>query len=413
MAQGIPGSREILPRPARRATVRGGVRLARVFGIEIRIDPSWFFIFILVTWSLAAGFGQTHPAWGHGLQLLLALVAAAVFFGSVLTHELSHSLVARAKGIEVRRITLFLFGGVSNLEREPTSPGSEFIIAVVGPLTSILLGVAFGVLGSLLAASRRVVFVNPAEALSNLGPLATMFLWLGSINFTLGLFNLVPGFPLDGGRILRSILWAATKDLRRATRWASQVGQGVGWIFIFAGLAMIFGGHVPIFGTGFGGGLWIALIGWFLKSAAVASYQQVVIDDLLEDVPVSRLMNANVRSVAPDLAVSDLVYDWMLGTDERSFPVVEDGRLAGLVTIEDVRKVPREAWPQTSVARIMTPADKLAVVGPHMDASEALHELTRRDVRQLPVVEDGRLLGIVRRRDIVRWLRLQSDTAAG
>lgn len=398
--------------PARRTTARGGVRLGRLFGIEIRIDPSWFFIFILVTWNLAAGFGQMHPSWGGGLQFLLALVAAAVFFGSVLAHEISHSLVARAKGIPVRRITLFLFGGVSNIEREPSSPGSEFAIAVVGPLSSILLGVAFGAVGSLFTSSSHQLFVNPAEAMKNLGPLATMFLWLGSINFTLGLFNLVPGFPLDGGRILRSILWAATKDLRRATRWASQVGQAVGWIFILAGLSMIFGGHVPIFGTGFGGGLWIALIGWFLKSAAAASYQQVVIDDLLEDVPVSRLMNSDVRPVKPDLQVSELVYDWMLGTDERAFPVVEDGRLVGLVSIEDVRKVPREDWPRTTVARIMTPADKLAVVGPRVDAGEALHELTRRDVRQLPVVENGRLLGILRRRDIVRWLRLQSDTAS-
>jgi len=396
----------------RRLTAGGGVRLGRVFGIELRIDPSWFFIFILVTWNLAAGFGQTHPEWGSGLQLSLALLAAAVFFGSVLAHELSHSLMARAKGVPVRRITLFLFGGVSNIEREPPSPGSEFVIAVVGPLSSILLGVVFGALGSLGGPSRSLVLANPAQAMAHLGPLATMFLWLGSINFTLGLFNLVPGFPLDGGRLLRSLLWAAMKDVKRATRYAAQVGQVVGWIFIFAGLSMVFGGRIPIFGTGFGGGLWIALIGWFLKSAAAASYQQVVIEDLLEDIPVARLMRADVKTVPADLPVADLVYDWMLGTDERAFPVVEGGRLEGLVTLEDVRKVPREAWAQTPVREIMTPADRLAVVGPGAEASEALRQLTRRDVRQLPVVENGRLLGMLRRRDIVRWLRLQSDGAA-
>jgi len=394
--------------PGRRVTARNGFRLGRVFGIELRIDPSWFFIFVLVTWNLAAGFGQMHPDWGGPLQFSLALAAAILFFASVLAHELSHSLVARAKGVPVRRITLFLFGGVSNIEREPPSPGHEFVIAVVGPLSSILLGVLFGALGSFAAPGRHPLLANPAEAIKSFGPLATMFLWLGSINFTLGLFNLVPGFPLDGGRLLRSLLWAATKDLKRATRYAAQVGQAVGWIFIFAGLSMVFGGRVPVFGTGFCGGLWIALIGWFLKNAAAASYQQVVIEDLLEDVPVSRLMRSDVRGVAPDLPVADLVYDWMLGTEERAFPVLEDGRLAGLVTIEDVRKVPRPNWPETRVAQIMTPAERLAVVDPRADASEALHELTRREVRQLPVVENGRLLGMLRRRDIVRWLRLQS-----
>jgi len=323
------------------------------------------------------------------------------------------SRVATAwSSVPVRRITLFLFGGVSNIEREPPSPGSEFVIAVVGPLSSILLGVVFGALGSLGGPSRSLVLANPAQAMAHLGPLATMFLWLGSINFTLGLFNLVPGFPLDGGRLLRSLLWAAMKDVKRATRYAAQVGQAVGWIFIFAGLSMVFGGRIPIFGTGFGGGLWIALIGWFLKSAAAASYQQVVIEDLLEDIPVARLMRADVKTVPADLPVADLVYDWMLGTDERAFPVVEGGRLEGLVTLEDVRKVPREAWAQTPVREIMTPADRLAVVGPGAEASEALRQLTRRDVRQLPVVENGRLLGMLRRRDIVRWLRLQSDGAA-
>lgn len=402
---------ERLPR-SRRMTLQGGVRLGRVFGIEIRIDPSWFLIFILVTWNLAAGFGQMHRDWGTGVQFGLALVAAAVFFGSVLAHELSHSLVARARGIPVRRITLFLFGGVSNIEREPSSPGSEFVVAVVGPLSSILLGFLFGAIGALSAPGRQRILTNPGEALANLGPLPTMFLWLGSINFTLGLFNLIPGFPLDGGRLLRSLLWAWTKDLRRATRSASQVGQAVGWIFIFAGLSMIFGGHLPILGTGFGGGVWIALIGWFLKSAAVASYQQVLIEDLLEEVTVSRLMRKNVPAVPVNLPVSDLVYNWMLGADERAFPVVHDERLAGLVSLEDVRKVPREKWAETTIDRIMTPADQLVVVSPDEGASEALHELTRRDVQQLPVVENGKLLGMLRLRDIMRWLRLQSDAPA-
>jgi Zn-dependent protease len=265
-SESFPASRQL--RRPRRSGLRGGFRAGKIFGIELHIDSSWIFIFILVTWNLVLGFAAMHPGWGTGLQFSLAVVASLLFFGSVLAHELSHSLVARARGLPVRRITLFLFGGVSNIEREPPSPKSEFVISVVGPLTSIVLGLVFLALGGTLAGRARLALGNPSAALSGLGPGATILLWLGSINVTLGVFNLVPGFPLDGGRILRSILWTTMRDLRRATRAASQVGQAVGWIFVFLGLAMVLGVRVPVFGTGVGSGLWIALIGWFLDNAA-------------------------------------------------------------------------------------------------------------------------------------------------
>jgi Zn-dependent protease/CBS domain-containing protein len=394
------------PRSARPAA-RSGFRLGRIFGIEIQIDSSWLFIFVLIAWNLAAGFASMHPEWGFGLDFSLAIVAAVVFFCSVLAHELSHSLVAQARGLPVRRITLFLFGGVSNIEREPTSPGMEFLISVVGPLSSLILGGVFLALGAMLVRGPFRLAEHPAAALSGLNPAATMLFWLGSINVSLGLFNLVPGFPLDGGRILRSLLWAATKDLKRATRAASQVGQLVGWIFVFAGLAMVLGARLPILGSGVGGGVWIALIGWFLKSAAATSYRQVVVEDLLGDIPVARLMRTDVKTVGPDLPVSDLVYDLMLKTDERALPVVDQQRLVGLVSLEDVRKLPREQWPAASVAQIMTPLASLVVAAPQQAASEALHELTSRNVSQAPVVENGRLLGLLRLRDVMRWLKLQ------
>jgi len=390
-----------------RAAPSRGFRLGSLFGIEIRIDPSWVFIFVLITWNLAAGFASMHPNWGLGLDLCLALAAAALFFGSVLAHEFSHSLVARARGLPVRQITLFLFGGVSNIEREPGSPGMEFVISVVGPLSSLILGAAFLALGAALMRGPLRLTQNPASALSGLSPPATMLFWLGSINVTLGLFNLVPGFPLDGGRILRSLLWAAMKDLKRATKVASQVGQLVGWFFVFGGLAMVLGARLPVFGTGVAGGVWIALIGWFLKSAAAASYRQLLLEDLLGDVPVARLMRTEVKNVAPDLALSDLVYDFMLKTDERAFPVVDGERLAGLVSLEDVRKVPREQWPAATVAQIMTPAASLVVTEPGRPASQALQDLTSREIQQLPVVDDGRLVGLLRLRDVVRWMKLQ------
>jgi Zn-dependent protease/CBS domain-containing protein len=392
--------------------MRGGLRVGRIFGIEIHVDWSWIFIFLLVSWNLAAGvFPAWHPDWGPGLNWAVAIAAALLFFASILLHELAHSLVAKARGLPVRRITLFLFGGVSNIEREPPSPKTEFLMAIVGPITSIVLGVIFLFLGNIMAANMAETVTDPVAVFSRLDPLPTLMLWVGPVNIIVGLFNLVPGFPLDGGRVLRSILWAVTNDLRKATRWASAVGQMFGWLLIVAGIAMVFGVEVPIFGSGLIGGLWLAFIGWFLNNAAEASYHQLVIQDLLEDVPVARLMRRDVSVVSPELPVSSLIYDLMMTTDEDAFVVMEGNSVVGMVSLEDVRKLPREAWERTTVREIMTPADRLAVATPEEDASEALNDLTNRDVRQLPVVKDGRLIGMLRRRDIVKWLQLQSDYA--
>ncbi len=394
--------------------MRSGLRLGRIFGINIYVDWSWIFIFLLVTWNLAAGlFPQLHPNWGVTLNWSTAIVASLLFFASVLAHELAHSLVAKARGLPVRSITLFLFGGVSNIQREPASAGTEFVMAIVGPLTSIVLGVIFLLLSGATAAGLDVITGNPIGALARLDPLSTLLMWLGPINILLGIFNLIPGFPLDGGRVLRSVLWAITKNLRLATRWASWVGQAVAWLFIFAGISMIFGISLPFFGTGFIGGLWLAFIGWFLNSAAIQSYQQVVVEDLLEGVPVARLMQSNAPTVPPDSPVSTLVHDHIVGTNERAFPVVQGDRLMGLVSVEDVRKVHRTAWDTTTVSQIMLPADQLAVATPQEDAAEALHELGSRNMHQMPVVQDGHLVGMLRHQDIVKWLQLHSDLMAG
>jgi len=393
--------------------MRSGLRLARLFGINIYIDWSWIFIFLLVTWNLAAGvFPQIHPEWSLGLNIAIGLAASLLFFGSVLAHELAHSLVAKASGLPVRRITLFIFGGVSNIEREPPSPLTEFLISIVGPLTSLILGALFIVLGGASLMSVGTSLGNPTQALRNLDPLSTLLIWLGPINILLGIFNLIPGFPLDGGRVLRSILWAATNNLRTATRWATLVGQIVAWLFIIAGIAMAFGVRIPFFGTGIISGLWLAFIGWFLNNAASQSYQQVVVEDMLEGVPVSRLMRPNAPTVDPNIPVSGLVDQFIMGTDERAFPVVVENRLVGLVCLEDVRKVPRTAWDETQVGQIMTPADKLDIVNPREDANDALNKLVRRDIRQMPVVLNGQLVGMLRRRDIMRWLQLQSETSS-
>ena len=380
----------------------GGFKLGRIFGITIRIDWSWLFIFLLIAWDLATVFAQVHPGWTTWQAWLVALTAAVLFFGSVLAHELAHSLVARARGVPVRSITLFLFGGVSDIQREPPSPLAEFLITIVGPITSIVLGVVFILLSGVAIGPVDVVLASPFNLVGRLDPLTTLLLWLGPINILVGLFNLIPGLPLDGGRILRSILWAITHNLRRATHWASVVGQALAWLMIVLGVAMIFGVRVPFFGTGFISGLWLAFIGWFLNSAAAQSYQQVVIEDILAGVPVSQLMRADSLAVPDAISIGDLVQNYMMGIEDQSVPVVSGGQLVGLVTVEEVRKVPHQKWAMTTVAQIMTPADKIVEVTPDEDVVEALRELTQHEAAQLPVVRNGQMIGMVRRRDIAR-----------
>jgi Zn-dependent protease/CBS domain-containing protein len=387
-----------------------GFKFGRLFGIEIRVDWSWLFIFFLTTWNLSVAFGQFHPDWGGALRWGLAVLAALLFFASVLAHELAHSLVARARGIPVRSITLFLFGGVSNIQREPPSPGTEFIMALLGPVVSLVIGFTLTILTTLSVGQQLQGTVqDPNQALQNFGPLATLFLWLGSINIILGFFNLIPGFPLDGGRILRSAFWALTDDLRKATRWASWVGQGIAWLMILAGIAMTFGVTIPFFGSGFINGLWLAFIGWFLHNAASRGYRRVVIQDVLEDVEVRRMMWENPPVVAADVTVERLVDHYIMRSDDQSFPVMENEQLVGMVALDDVRKVPKERRAEVRVEEIMTLREDLVIVGPHDEASEALYALARREIRQLPVVSDGSLVGLVRRRDIVKWLQLQSE----
>ena len=388
--------------------MRNGFRIARIFDINIEVDWSWLLIFALVTWNLSATFSNLHADWGTGLAWGLAIIASLLFFSSVLLHELAHSLVAKARGLPVRRITLFLFGGVSNIEREPPSPSTEFWMAIVGPITSIVLGVAL-LLGSGVVTLTENVMPNPQNFLAQLSPLSTMLIWLGTVNIFLGIFNMIPGFPLDGGRVLRSILWGISDNLRKATRWATGIGQAIAWLMILAGFAMAFGVSIPIFGTGTISGLWLVFIGWFLNSSAIASYRQVVIKDVLEDVPVTRMMRSDPPTVSPTITIEELVNDGIMGTDDHAFPVIEEDRFVGLVTIDDIRSIGRDSWGDTVVREIMTPVDQLVSINKEEDAAEALIKLRSQDVRQLPVMQNGALAGLLRRRDIIKWLQLQTD----
>jgi Zn-dependent protease len=382
-----------------------GFRVGQVAGIDIHVDLSLAIIFGLITFGLGNGlFPNWHPDWSPFVTWATALAAAFSFFVSILIHELSHALVGRAQGIPINAITLFVFGGVAQLEREPHAWRAELWMAIAGPITSLVLGLLFLVLGGMFAGP--VDLDDGERALAALNPTATVLLWLGPVNIILALFNLVPGFPLDGGRVLRAILWGITDDLLRATQWASKLGQAFAWFLIMVGVSMMLGLRVPLLGGGLVPGMWLAFIGWFLNSAALTSYRQLLVREALEDVPVSRLMRRELSAVHPDTRLDVLVDEYLMGGDQRGFPVTDNGNLLGLVCLEDIRRIPRRTWHTTSVRDIMTPAEQLSTITTDADAAEALQCLSRGGVNQLPVIDDGELKGLIRREDILKWLSL-------
>jgi Zn-dependent protease/predicted transcriptional regulator len=396
----------------KRVAVQGGIRLGRLFGIDIIADWSLLVIFALIALNLGAGlFPAWHPSWSPALVWSVALLSAVLFFASIVVHELAHALVAKRNGISVRRITLFVFGGMAHMEREPPSPKAEFLMAAVGPLVSLVIGIAAILAGSALASGVMDRYAaEPVLAMRALGPASTLLLWLGPINVVLGLFNLIPGFPLDGGRVLRALLWWSTGDLERATRWASRVGRAFAWILMAAGISMLFGMRVPVLGAGVVQGLWVLLIGWFLNNAARASYQQLLVRTAFEDLTVADMMRRHPQVVAPALTVDELVRDYFMQSDQQAFPVVGiEGQLLGLVEMPQVRAVSRQDWSTATVRDIMTPAEEVEAVTPDEDAVHALHSLA--DHEQVPVVVEGRVAGVLQRQDLMRWLALRTDLA--
>lgn len=366
-------------------------RIGRIFGVEVGIHASWLLIFGLVTWSLAVGyFPSLAPDIGRTEALVLGVVAATLLFVSVLVHELAHSLVARARGLDARSITLFLFGGVSNLGGESKQPATEFVVAVVGPLTSLVIaGLAF------LAAA----VLGPE---SRPGLVAA---YLATINLLLGLFNLLPGFPLDGGRLLRALVWNATGSLRRATEVAVRAGQLVAYGFLAWGVWRVLDGELL-------SGIWIAAIGWFLHGAASASLQQVVIDQRLRGVRVRDVVRPDPTFVLPGETVARLVDEVMLPGYRRAVPVV-DGRVVGIVTLSDVRAVPPERRASTTVAEVMGGRDGVRTIGLDDSLLDALEALGAGDYEQLPVLDEGRLVGLLTRGDIVRAIQIREELGLG
>ena len=362
------------------------IRIGRIFGVQIGLHPSWFVIALIVTYLMAASeLPGTYKGWGEALYWIVGAVISLLFFASVLAHELSHAVVARRFGLKVRDITLFIFGGAATLEGEPKQPRDEALIAAAGPLTSLAIGaVLFGI----------DVLVDQQEILAIVG-------WLGFINITLGLFNLIPGFPMDGGRILHALLWKVRGDRSVATRNAAGIGRLFGYILIAGGIFLIFQGQNPF------NGVWLALIGWFLSNAAESAVAQVSVEHALKGIKVREVMESDPPSVTPNESVADLVNERLIRGGHRSFLVRhDDGGLAGIVTLSDVRRMPRENWDAARVTDIMTRYADLATIGPDAELEAALKLLQEREVNQLPVVTDeGRtVVGLLTRAGILRLI---------
>ena len=364
-------------------------RIGRIFGIDIYIDASWLVIFGLFTWIMASSyFPRGYPHWPQWQYWVVGAFTSLLLFASVLGHELAHSLVAISQGEKVRRITLFILGGVAQITEEPQEASKEFVMAFVGPLTSfVIAGVCYFLFFMLRPVSE---------------PLAAMARYLSFINVLLGAFNLLPGFPMDGGRVLRSIIWKFTGNLQKSTRIASSFGQAFAFVFIALGFLMMLRGF-------FVNGIWIMMIGWFLYSAASQGYHQVIMREMLAHVRVEDLMARNVKSVSGNLTIQKLVDEFIFRHQDRTFIVADKGEIEGIISLEDVKKVPRDRWPTTRVNEAMTPREKLSTVSPDDDGNKVLAQLTNKRIHQVPVVKDGKIQGIISRTDILHFLQLRSD----
>ena len=372
--------------------MQGSLRLGRIRGIEIALHPSLLLAFFLIAWTLAGTWlPQLLPRRPPTVYWALGALGALGLFVSVLLHEFGHALTAQARGIRVPSITLFIFGGVANIAVEPRTPRDEFWITLFGPLTSLALA---GVGAAVWYVTR-----------GTLRPVAALGVVLGFINLQLAVFNLIPGFPLDGGRILRSIIWGITGNLLRATRIATVIGQVVGYGFILWGVYRI------LVQQDFTSGLWTAFIGWFLQNAAEATYRQMVAEQVFRGVRVGQLMTPSPVAVEPGTTIARLVEEYILGRRLRCAPVVLGDRLLGIITIGDVQKVPREAWPATYVSEAMTRAADLQLVRDTDELTTALALLGAGEFDQLPVVDaGGRLVGLLTRADVIRYLQLRPLT---
>lgn len=391
------------PNRKERAPGRHEVSLFRIFGIEIRLDASVIIIFLLIVFSLGSGlFPQWHPDWSPALTWGTALVSGVLFFISLLAHELSHSVVSQHYGIPVPRITLFLFGGMAQTSREPDRPKVEFLIAIAGPLMSLLIFLACTALVFAMVDGEALLQSLAEEdetAFAALSPVATSLLWLGTINLVIAVFNMIPGFPMDGGRVFRAIMWGITGDQVRATRWASYGGRLFGWFLMAMGVLSLFGG-------GGLGGIWWILIGWFISSLASMSYRQLLMDTALRGHRIADLMRTRFEEVEASMALPEFVERCLLHSSQQVWPVMENGRMLGLVSLSHVARLPEDSRRGKTVRDVMQAQQEGRYLKPETRVRDAFNELAGGGDEPLPVIRHGRMVGLIHHSDILKWLSL-------
>ncbi|KPK09929.1 MAG: hypothetical protein AMJ68_10665 [Acidithiobacillales bacterium SG8_45] len=364
------------------------IRLGTVAGIRIGVHYTWFAIFLLLTTTLYGSFTHQHPDWDKFTALLTAIVTALIFFASIVLHELGHSIVAIRRGISVRSITLFIFGGVAQTEKEAESAQTEFMVAIAGPLVSIALAGLFYLLSVWLAPINEIA----AEA----------FDWLATINFMVAIFNMAPGFPLDGGRVFRALVWGISGDASKGMRWAVFSGKAVAYLLIGLGAMIALQANLI-------SGIWFIGIGWFLLISAQASGQSFTINRVFSQSVARDVMVRDVPVVDSGTSIADWVEDYVFSKGTRAFLVAEQDDIIGLITLSDCSRIPREQWAETAVKMVMTPVGQLRTVKVDTDINTVLQLLAAQSLNQVPVVEDSAIVGWIDRERLIKILRLHTE----
>ena len=373
--------------------MKAQIKLGRIFGVEIGLHYSWLLIALLITFSLAGHFATNNPGWSDSLRWGVSIVTAILFFVSIVVHELSHALVAKLRGLPVRSITLFALGGVAQIEKEPTDAKTEFWMGIIGPITSFVIGVVCLLI-------TMAVGWTPPEFPQR--PLPAMLMWLGLINIGLAVFNMIPGFPLDGGRVLRGIIWWITGNAKRATTIAARVGQFIAFAMIVYGVLQFFRG------AGING-LWMAFIGWFLLSASRESYAQMVISEGLRGLRVGDVMSRDFPVVDAYTNLQTFAEENLTRTGRRFWVVTLNGQPEGIITPTEISAVQRNRWPYTTVADVMRPLDATRTVNPNTPVTEALEVMAQQDLNQLPVVSEKGLAGLISRAHILQLIQTRAQ----
>lgn len=367
------------------------IKLFKVFGIEIRLDYSWFIIFALFAYFFGfIYFPSVLPGLNKGLLALITVITVIFVFISVLIHEMSHSLVARRKGTSVEKITLFLFGGMAQIEKEPETPYSELIMAIAGPAASFVVAAIFGVIWFF---TKNIALVREPVG------------YLAIVNIVLGVFNILPGYPLDGGRVLRAIIWKTTGNLERATFIASTVGRVIGFVLIAAGIFFIFMGN-------FLNGIWLAFMGWFIQSSAQMGYRQLIFETSIKGIKVRDIMNENIVNVTKDITIQDLVDDYFMKYRFGRFPVIEDEktqRFIGVISLHDIKGVSKEEWPKVKIGDIVKSVSESEKVDMSMEISDAIKKMGKNDLGHLVIMSGNKLRGIITKSDVMRFIRIRSE----